>query len=212
VTESVLVRRLNLRVHGQRNPDGQNCLLGGSSDELERVNQSLLSGFTFIWGLARSEKHLIMTDTHAVAWPRRGIEAIARAAITHYERGHLCEGCEVFEAIHFSCTEHAAVFDDQQQEEWSLMDAMAPGVRERSVMTGVGAENVLGTATTLRHLSHACRRMRPAHEHAAQKMRWSRNLGFAADHASAAMRLGWAKVLEEAAAQRSSARCSNGPS
>ena len=208
VRESVLVRRANLRVDGQSRH--ASALVGGLSDRLDRINLSLLSGFSFISGLACSDKNLIIAATHAeVSWPRQGIVALARAAITHYERGHLSAACEAFEAIDFACTHYAAVFDEQQEENWRLMDAFAPGVRQARVMGGSGAEEVLGSATTLRHLARACLRMRPAHEHAAHKMSWSRCHGFSADShgfsASEPMRLGWANVFEAAAAERRAA-------
>jgi hypothetical protein len=183
---------------------GSSALVGTLSEELDRINLSLLSGLSFISTLASSEKKLVIAATHAsVAWPRQGIEALARAAITHYERGHLVAASEAFEAIDFACTQFAAVFDEQQQEEWRLMDAVAPGLRQTRAQGSSGAEQVFGSATTLRHLARACRRMRPAHEHAAQKMRWSRSLGFSAEQASESMRLGWKKVLEAAAAEQS---------
>ena len=202
--ESVLVKRLNLRL-----PEvaGQSCrLVGGLSEELDAINLNLMRGFAFIVQLVRADEHLVSDND--IPWPRQGIEAIARATITHYERGHLAEACAVFEAIEFVCMKHAVTFDEEQREQWRMVDTLMPGHREKKMRDGTGASDVLGTATTMRVLAQACLRMRGAHALAADKLMWSRTLGFSDAHASSKpMREGWAAVL--AAAKRE--QCSRRP-
>ena len=200
--ESILVKRLNLHL-----PEvaGQSCrLVGGLSEELDTINLNLMRGFAFIVKLARANEQLVSHND--IPWPRQGIEAIARAAITHYERGHLAEACAVFEAIEFVCTQHAVTFDEEQKEEWRMMDKLLPGHREKKMREGTGASDVLGTATTMRVLAQACLRMRGAHALAAEKLMWSRCLGFSGARASKPMREGWAAVLAVAKREQGSSR------
>ena len=200
--ESILVKRLNLHL-----PEvaGQSCrLVGGLSEELDAINLNLMRGFAFVVKLARADEQLVSHDD--IPWPRKGIEAIARAAIIHYERGHLAEACAVFEAVEFVCTQHAGTFDKEQKEEWRMMDKLLPGHREKKMREGTGASDVLGTATTMRVLARACLCMRGAHALAAEKLMWSRCLGFSGARASKPMREGWAAVLAVAKREQGSSR------
>tara|TARA_B110001452_G_C15235173_1_gene427677 strand:- start:201 stop:3449 length:3249 start_codon:yes stop_codon:yes gene_type:complete len=199
--ENLLVKRLNLRLPLA---EGQSArLVGGHSEQLDNLNQGLLQGFGFIVKLARADEQLVFAVPHDdMPWPREGIEAIARAAIVHYERGHLSEACAAFEAIEFVCVQYASDFDEAQQQQWRQIDAiMPPGFRETNMRRGIGASNVLGTAVTMRTLSHFCLLMRAAHALAAEKLHWSRGLGFSAAHngkATKSMREGWSAVLAAA--------------
>ena len=153
--ETVAVKRLNLRqIDGQQRSVG---LVGEQSDQLDDINLRLLSGFSFIGKLARDERQLVLANSHdAIAWPREGMSAIARAAIRHYERGHLAEARDAFEAIEFACAQREDVFSAQEAEHWRALDALMPGMREEKMAQGTGADAVLGTCTTLRALSQAC--------------------------------------------------------
>ena len=200
--ESILVKRLNLHL-----PEvaGQSCrLVGGLSEELDTINLNLMRGFAFIVQLARADEQLVSHDD--IPWPRQGVEAIARAAIIHYERGHLAEACAVFEAVEFVCTQHAVTFDEEQKEEWGMTDTLLSEHREKKMREGTGASGVLGTATTMCVLAQACLRMRGAHALAAEKLMWSRCLGFSGARASKPMREGWAAVLAVAKREQGSSR------
>jgi predicted RNA binding protein YcfA (HicA-like mRNA interferase family) len=111
--EKLLLKRGNLSVideaTGQQTDLEVKPLLGGASDRLDRLNESLLSGFGFIIRLSRSEKYsaLVSSAAHTqIVWPVEGIHGLARAAIIHYERGHLAEGAAMFEELKFVCEQH----------------------------------------------------------------------------------------------------------
>ena len=205
--EKMLLKRLNLRLPEMERQSAR--LVGGHSEALDSLNRGLLQGFGFVVRLARADQQLDFTVLHDdVPWPREGIEAIARAAITHYERGHISEACTAFEAIDFVCAQHARAFDEAQQEEWRLIDAVAPGLRERKMRQGTGASQVLGTAMTMRALSQACLRMRGAHVLAAEDLLWARGLGFSVDpkNVSKPMREGWSAVFAAAELEQACSR------
>lgn len=166
-------------------------LLGNLSTDLDRINASIRSGFNFITALSRAEKQLVMISAHELGPMHQGLQAISRANIVHYERGHLLEAVQTFESM--------LLVIEQQQSYLSIEDGLVPAAWREQMSADCGATSLaLPTATLLRSLAEACIKMHPAHEHAARMLSWSRAIGFESKGASKPMQAGWACVLEQA--------------
>lgn len=168
-------------------------LQGNLSEDLDRINASIRSGFNFIIALSRAEHQLAMLSAHDMGPMNEGLNAISRANIVHYERGHLQEGVKTFESL-LSVIEqqkcHLEIYDSRVPEELRTLMAATSGADSTT----------FSVVATLRALAEACIKMHPAHEYAARVLHWSRATGFDGEGGSKPMQAGWSAVLEQARA------------
>lgn len=176
--------------------------IGRHSNELDRINASLRSGFNFIMALSQAERQLVVLTTQEIGPMDQGIEAVARANIVHYERGHLQEGVQTFVSLLWVLEQR------QQQASLNLVEShRSAAIREMmATRTGLPAGLTQPVSVTLRALAESAIRMQPAHEYAAKALLWSRSMGFDSERASEAMRNGWSAVLEASRAQSAASR------
>lgn len=206
VAKPMLLKQANLTVEEDDDaplPGSDALLIGSLGPKLDRINASVLCGFSFIVALARSEKQLNLLSAGASANLMRssemqeGILGVSRAAIVHYERGHLRNGLDTFKAVDALCTEGASALAENDAMADSLLPQGRAGFGAGSGAVGVG----YATSEQLRCLSQAVIRMYPAQELAASKLHWARTFGFDETMAgSVPMREGWSPVFAAAKA------------
>ena len=105
-------------------------LLGNLSTDLDRINASIRSGFNFITALSRAEKQLVMISAHELGPMHQGLQAISRANIVHYERGHLLEAVQTFESM--------LLVIEQQQSYLSIEDGLVPAAWREQMSADCG--------------------------------------------------------------------------